>query len=737
MIRMQATLMICTLLHFTQTVYIIVSQSEQKYIIFMALLILSLIIQVWQWKQNNALIIMFVMVLNNILQVEINYPYYNFAFSLFYSIILPEGDICFIIPIKFVLCVYQIVRLAFLEDSCYITIMIQQVFIFVLYHLYTFKKEINKDPPPTFLHSDRFLGNKRIIDRQEELDPSIVKLQSLDLLRDGVIIFEEGLQTPVYVNRAAKNIFVMQNDQSSFLYNYYKLDNAQQDFKQSVQSIKSSLFDQRNKQSSLYSQQPSIRSKQKDSQLSPQSLSLILDKFYSCQMSEQLVYVQKGKKDSVIEVRIILNITLKKSAIMICRDLKYKQYINQLETYNRQKSKMISYVSHEYRAPVGCIIHMLEHVITQKKDEYYLQLALDQAKYLLNLSNNLLDLAQIKADKFQLNIAKFNFKQLCQECLDMFKLGADRKNIQLSLVYTSQCPSYIYQDSGRIKQILINLIGNAFKFTEKGIIQIIVSLENSNLLQVSVKDSGIGIMEEDKERLFKAFGKSNSEESKKLNSSGVGLGLVISNFIAKQLYQLGGLQFESQHLKGTEFYFVIQNHISQNTQLDYSEDNLNQSDEDQLILKPQYVRMITRGPTNLLCCNKILIVDDLQFNIDILSMLLKVQGYTDVSYAINGYLALEMMKNRKQCKTCGGFQFELIFMDLEMPGIDGLKTAELIFENIKDRKQKLPMIVACSGYEAAEYIEKCRQVGITQYTQKPIQKADLNKILDIYQMTKQ
>ncbi|CAD8208142.1 unnamed protein product [Paramecium octaurelia] len=474
---------------------------------------------------------------------------------------------------------------------------------------------------------------------------------------------------------------------------------------------------------------------------------------------------QDGNRKRVIEVKLY-NALISDTPyiLMLIRDITHRDYIQALQEYSKQKSTTLSFVSHEYRTPLNCIIEMLElgideeqkhqsqTVIMEKecrrvmkanypiKINKQIKIALDNAKYLLNLSDDLLDLAQIKVGKFKINKAKFNFNLLLESCADLFQVTAEKKQIKLFINYESKAPRFIYSDSSRLKQIMINLLGNAFKFTDDGSVTIKVSLINQKL-DVSVIDTGIGITEEDQAKIFQAFGKGNSEEHKKMNKSGVGLGLLISNQILQNLNQdlQSGLKFKSQYKKGSIFYFQIGYQDLNEIQSLNSLEERNQDSEESIIMQQQqeesihkvYVHnhiSIFKRSTKAIMTFQILIVDDTCMNIEMMKLKLDRLGFDSVDSACNGYSAIE--KCEKKWQINHEF-YKLIFMDLEMPSINGIQTTKKLLE----LSQKFGInitIIGCSAYESNEQKNECLQAGMKDYLTKPIQLNDLQRILQQY-----
>ncbi|CAD8201005.1 unnamed protein product [Paramecium pentaurelia] len=472
-----------------------------------------------------------------------------------------------------------------------------------------------------------------------------------------------------------------------------------------------------------------------------------------------------GKKNRTIEVKLYNALIIDVPYIlMLIRDITHRDYIQQLRDYSKQKSKTLSFVSHEYRTPLNCIIDMLEQGVdeNQKYSSYtmimekevrrstktnipikmakQIKIALDHAKYLQNLSDDLLDLAQIKVGKFKINKAKFNFNQLLETCVDLFQVIAERKQIMLYINYEKKAPRYIYSDSSRLKQIMINLLGNAFKFTDEGSVTIKVSQINLRL-EVSVVDTGIGMTEEDQLRIFQAFGKGNSEEHKKMNKSGVGLGLLISNQILQNLNQdlQNGLKFKSQYKKGSTFYFLIQyQDINEIKSLNSLEER-NQDSEESIIIQQQqeesihkvYVNnqaSIFKRSTKAIMTTQIMIVDDVCMNIDMLKRRLAQLGQDQVDSVTNGYLAIEKCQKKWQANQD---YYKLIFMDLEMPTINGIQTTKKILE-LSQQYGIDVRIIGCSAYESSEQKLECLNAGMKDYITKPIQLQDLKRIMQLY-----
>ena len=243
-----------------------------------------------------------------------------------------------------------------------------------------------------------------------------------------------------------------------------------------------------------------------------------------------------------------------------------------LEFIVQNQSRVLSFVSHEFRTPLNCITGMLQslqNTVPATIYEQYIQPALSSGKYLMNMLQDILDMTQIKAGKFSLNLIDFDLSLLLKDIFTLFQVQAKTKKISLSFEISPAIPKILNTDPNRLKQIIINLVSNAFKYTQKGEIMLFCEPLNNdpNILRFAIQDTGLGIKDIDKPRLLKAFGKIEDEKNKELNPQGVGLGLLISQDIAKLLAKdlleipdiEKGIRFESEYTKGSVFSFIFEN----------------------------------------------------------------------------------------------------------------------------------------------------------------------------------
>ena len=249
---------------------------------------------------------------------------------------------------------------------------------------------------------------------------------------------------------------------------------------------------------------------------------------------------------------------------VIFNDITYQQNIIALKIADSNKNKILATVSHDLRTPLNAITGILQ--ICEKKIENqpdvleYLNLCKDNAHLLISLVNSLLDLQQISQGKLRVNPGEVDIRKLVSNVIKLFDFQAKSKGIALSFDIDDNVPYYITTDENRLKQIFINLLGNALKFTFEGGITIIVREDPvyNDCLKITVKDTGIGIREEDIGKLFKMFGKLEDREG--VNKNGIGLGLTIASALSSALgIEIEGraIHLESQVGKGTSFVFRL------------------------------------------------------------------------------------------------------------------------------------------------------------------------------------
>ena len=298
------------------------------------------------------------------------------------------------------------------------------------------------------------------------------------------------------------------------------------------------------------------------------------------QGDECIVYLGKFKKyedtndsrerdlsEESIEIKLkTVHYQGKKCILMVVRQAPEFQLLSQLHQASKYKDEILASVSHELRTPINSNINLVNEalkseLIPEKLKANLLTPAFKSAKLLLNLVNDILDMSQIKEKKLRLVSQVIDLRKVLQECHYLFEHQCQQKKLTLTLSIDSRIPAKIRTDPNRLTQIILNLLSNSYKFTLQGSISIEAVLEPGGLVKISVKDTGIGVKEEDLPKLMRKFEKIDLGEKAANNSTGAGLGLSISNSLAVMLgpkdASKGGLRFESKWGEGTKCSFIL------------------------------------------------------------------------------------------------------------------------------------------------------------------------------------
>ena len=278
-----------------------------------------------------------------------------------------------------------------------------------------------------------------------------------------------------------------------------------------------------------------------------------------------------------VEVKILsTNFDDEECLQIIISDTTHRNTITKLERYDKYKNIILSTVSHEMRNPLNSSISMIQLAIddpsiSSKAKEEILEPCSRSLGMLANLVNDILDYAQISENKLKLVYKYIDIKELIYDACLLIEIQCQRKGLKIRVYADPDLPRLFKTDPNRLTQILLNLLSNALKFTSKGYIKIMIKIkdQNKSLIAISVQDTGIGIKEEDIPKLFQEFGKLDLAHNAKMNPTGCGLGLNISQKLAKCLGQENsedcGITVESKAGKGTTFTFIIEDkNINQN-----------------------------------------------------------------------------------------------------------------------------------------------------------------------------
>ena len=367
------------------------------------------------------------------------------------------------------------------------------------------------------------------------------------------------------------------------------------------------------------------------------------------------------------------------------------------ETANRSKSEFLANMSHEIRTPMGAILGFSEMLLLKSPEECAqigcVQIIQRNSLHLLELINEILDLSKVEAGQMKVELIPCDLPALLSELISLMRPRAAEKGLGFGVTFQGSIPQLIQSDPLRLRQILVNLLGNAVKFTESGRIDMRITDEGAGgpdiLLRIDVIDSGIGITPEQFQRLFLPFTQADASITRKFK--GTGLGLTISRQLAKLLG--GNVTATSQPGIGSMFTLKIDGGPSAVEMLQGLTEATLPSKSD----RGMHADIHLRG--------RILLVEDGADNQRLLRMQLGDAG-ASVTSAQDGQIALDLATKQR---------FDLILMDMQMPVMDGYAaTAEL-----RRRGLAIP-IIALTAYAMAEDREKCLACGCTAYLSKPI-----------------
>jgi signal transduction histidine kinase/CheY-like chemotaxis protein len=448
------------------------------------------------------------------------------------------------------------------------------------------------------------------------------------------------------------------------------------------------------------------------------------------------------------------------STLVILNDITDHRDNLSLKLADANKDKVISTISHELRTPVNGMLGMIQIMQMQTNNrelQESLTICQRNGNLLLNMINSILDLQQIRANKLKLNITQVKIQELMKNVFILFEYQTKQKKLSLNLeLDDSSLPRHLYTDQNRLSQILINLTGNALKFTFQGGITMGAKIdpENKEHILFWVSDTGTGIKEEDKGKLFKMFGK--LEATTNINTQGVGLGLTISQNLVNVLNKEDGshIKLESEYGKGTRFFFSIPiKYVTGEPEITLS---IATEDLDEMLFTemnaPMSVKhekspvssfassrkytyteesraLISQGPTSSelimpISSSFVVLVDDNPFNLLVAEKLLQEQSFQVVS-VYNGVQAIETVKDI----VSKGNTVKFILMDCQMPVMDGYQaTIELRDLMKKGELDKIP-IMALSANNSEEDRKKCIDAGMDDYISKPLIRGDLIKQL--------
>lgn len=385
---------------------------------------------------------------------------------------------------------------------------------------------------------------------------------------------------------------------------------------------------------------------------------------------------------------------------------------NVAETANKAKSDFLANMSHEIRTPINAILGFNTMILRECPNDYIKKYALDikhASTNLLAIINDILDLSKIESGKMEIVPVEYEFSSLVLDVVNMMKMKANDKGLDLILEVDPQLPAWLFGDDVRIRQIIINLMNNAIKYTEEGSVTLSISgklKKKDVILHVEVKDTGIGIKPEDMTKLFEKFQRIEEQRNHYVEGTGLGMNITVSLLSMMK----SKLKVSSVYGEGSVFSFDVAQKVLRDEVVGDIEGRINDSE-----VEEEYITQFVAPEAD------VLIVDDNEMNRKVIMGLLK---HTKIRFeeADGGLTCLEMLKDK---------MYDVILLDHMMPDLDGIKTLHRIRDNEIGMNCSTPVICmtanAITGAQE-EYIWE----GFDDYISKPVNPNKLEKMLKEY-----
>lgn len=377
------------------------------------------------------------------------------------------------------------------------------------------------------------------------------------------------------------------------------------------------------------------------------------------------------------------------------------------EQADRAKSEFLAIISHELRTPMNGMIGMIEllfDTLETEEQREYAEIIIDSNNALLKILNELLDFSKIEAGHMELEYSEVNIQHLFSQVTDIFAMPVLEKKLFMNTHIDAKLPPYIIGDEARLRQVLINLVGNAVKFTDHGGVLVSVHLKpQSNpqliMMEFSVQDTGHGIPEDQQAKLFQPFSQIGTATNRRYGGTGLGLS------ICKKIIELmgGSIRVESNANRGATFSFTL---------------TLNAADYPDLPAIVEALPEVASAPVSLYGPLRILVAEDNTTNQKVLLTILSKRGY-QADLVENGAEAVEAASRKR---------YDLIFMDVNMPIMDGMEATRRIRKQLP--REPVPIIVAVTAFARKEERLLCMESGMQDFVSKPLRVSDIEMQLE-------
>lgn len=428
----------------------------------------------------------------------------------------------------------------------------------------------------------------------------------------------------------------------------------------------------------------------------------LLQKENELQAQRSLVQEQRNQYQLFFTIVILLSLAV--VSVLLVRARKQQERLNvyskELEKATKAKSDFLARMSHEIRTPINAIsglTKLMQRSTDKPEDVTNLQQIDDASHTLLGVINDILDFSKIEAGKLDIEVTNFQLDKLVSQSIRLQSLKAHEKQIELIQHIARDVPLHLRGDGLRIQQILVNLLSNAVKFTDDGLVSVTVKQQYSDtgvMLEFAVKDTGIGLSEDQADRLFQSFSQVDESISRKYGGTGLGLA------ICKQLCELmgGKIWVESKPNEGSTFHFTV----------------LLEEDKSQEVV----------SPSKKLSSLRILVADDVSLSRQAIAEAL-LQANINADLADGGEQALSKMR----LAATDGKPYDILILDWKMPDLDGMEVVAIINQQFLANK---PKIIMLSAFDFSQMREQAQHLGIKFFIEKPFSASELiNKLQEL------